>query len=103
MTTTEQHTHADERGTAIAGIRAIADWLEANPDVPAPHHVELAYFDQNRRDESVAEASRIAETHAGTKHNVGDGRWVHVKLPVGGVKGMYTFYVTATPAQSEAW
>jgi hypothetical protein len=49
------------RERTIASIRAFADWLEANQDVPAPQVRRLQYsIIRNTDEERVAEARRVA-------------------------------------------
>lgn len=56
---TQQQT---ERERTIASIRAFADWLEANPDVPLQYLPPFQYSILDGSDEErVAEARRVAE------------------------------------------
>lgn len=54
-----------ERSAFISGLRDVADFLEANPDVPAPLDTVIFVFpkltdsDQERREEVDVIASRI--------------------------------------------
>ena len=54
-----------ERQALIAGLRALADFLERNPDVPAPKYTDILVFpphdapDSERRREVDVIASRI--------------------------------------------
>jgi hypothetical protein len=41
------YAHPIERIALIEGIRAIADFLEANPDVPAPSYTDVYTFPPN--------------------------------------------------------
>jgi hypothetical protein len=38
------HTNAQEPGNLITGLRALADFLEGNPDVPSPCWVDVMVF-----------------------------------------------------------
>jgi hypothetical protein len=54
----------NERQELIAGFRAIADFLESNPDIPAPLYADVLVFPPDvpgtsRRDEIDVIASRI--------------------------------------------
>jgi hypothetical protein len=53
---------AHDRTTFIAGLRALADFLETNPAVPAPRRaIPIIYFpDRGTDDEMRADIDRIA-------------------------------------------
>ena len=38
------HANSEERGRLIAGLRELADFLDQNPDVPAPRYAEVIVF-----------------------------------------------------------
>lgn len=38
------HANSEERGRLIAGLRQLADFLDQNPDVPAPRYAEVIVF-----------------------------------------------------------
>jgi hypothetical protein len=49
------------RDALIAGLRQLADWYEAHPDVPAPWYPELAHCVMSSDDDTgVAEVQTIA-------------------------------------------
>ncbi|TQS19878.1 hypothetical protein [Microbispora sp. KK1-11] len=52
----------DHRTATIAGLRALADFLDANPDVPVPRtSIRITYFPQRTDDALMrAEIDRIA-------------------------------------------
>lgn len=66
----------DERGEFIENLRRLADWLEANPDVPLPRFAELQHtalggyaserFDQVEEIAALAGVEPIAGRHGGT-------------------------------------
>jgi hypothetical protein len=67
-----------QRQELIAGLRALADFLEGNPEVPAPSYADVLVFppfasdDENRR-EIDAIASRIGtgtETSPAHRHYI---------------------------------
>lgn len=47
------------RAEYIADLRTFADWLEAHPDIPAPHSLRLQYSVSVGRDEADAEAEML--------------------------------------------
>lgn len=56
-----------ERQALIRGLRAIADYLESNPEVPAPRYADMLVFppdgtDAERRAEIDVIAARIGQT-----------------------------------------
>ncbi|WP_405394673.1 hypothetical protein [Microbispora hainanensis] len=55
-------TSDDHRAALIAGLRALADFLDANPAVPVPYSVNVLHFPHRATDaEMCAEVDRIAE------------------------------------------
>jgi hypothetical protein len=55
------YANADERGCLIAGIRALADFLQDHPDVPAPRWADIYVFPPRGTEEQMrAEIDRIA-------------------------------------------
>jgi hypothetical protein len=67
---------ADDRAERIQGIRDYADWLEANPDVPAPDSV-----DGHSHNVPKPVAAAFAAAYHGIKHQAGITRWVVVAPP----------------------
>jgi hypothetical protein len=65
-----------QRQELITGLRALADFLESNPDVPAPQYTDVLVFpphasDAENRNEIDAIASRIGsgtETSPARRH-----------------------------------
>ena len=65
-----------QRQALISGLRALADFLESNPDVPAPEYTDVLVFpppasDAEKRREIDVIASRIgsaAETFSTYRH-----------------------------------
>ncbi|MEU7692545.1 hypothetical protein [Microbispora hainanensis] len=52
----------DHRSALIAGLRALADFLEANPAVPVPCSANVLHFPQRATDaEMCAEVDHISE------------------------------------------
>jgi hypothetical protein len=49
-------TYADstERAALIGGLRALADYLESNPEVPAPGYTDVFIFPPDGRRDSRA-------------------------------------------------
>ena len=55
------YANAGERGRLIAGFRALADFLEDHPDVPAPSWADVYVFPSRGTDEEMrAEIDQIA-------------------------------------------
>jgi hypothetical protein len=58
---TVAYADADERGQLIAGFRALADFLQGHPDVPAPRWAYVYVFPPRGTDEQMqAEIDQIA-------------------------------------------
>jgi hypothetical protein len=70
------YANATERQALICGLRALADFLDTNPDVPAPAYTDVLVFppfasDDGKRREIDVIASRIgsvAETFSSYHH-----------------------------------
>jgi hypothetical protein len=55
------YANAGERGSLIAGLRALARFLEGNPDVPAPCWADVIVFPPGSTDrEAQAEVDTVA-------------------------------------------
>ena len=55
------YANGDERGRLIAGFRALADFLQDHPDVPAPRWTDVMVFPPDGTDEEMrAEIDLIA-------------------------------------------
>jgi hypothetical protein len=69
-------TYADptERQALISGLRALADFLESNPDVPAPAYTDVLVFPpsapdgENRREVNVIASLIGSETRTYSSH-----------------------------------
>ena len=56
------HANSEERARLIAGLRQLADFLDQNPDVPAPRHADVYVFPaRGSNAEMFAEIDVIAE------------------------------------------
>ena len=56
------YANSEERDRLIAGLRALADFLDENRQVPAPRYTDLFVFPSRRTDaEMFAEIDTIAE------------------------------------------
>jgi hypothetical protein len=63
------YANAEERSRLIDGLRDLADFLDRNPHVPAPHRTDLLVFPPTGTDtEMFTEIDAIAE-HIGTTAN----------------------------------
>ena len=72
-------TYADptERAALIGGLRALADYLESNPEVPAPvYPVVYAFPPAANWPAKRAEIDAIAAQLAVTAHETGGGHYV---------------------------
>ncbi|MEU8340948.1 hypothetical protein AB0C74_04585 [Spirillospora sp. NPDC048832] len=54
------YADTNQRPRLIAGLRALAAYLEAHPEVPAPHATELMVFAQGSDHAQRTEIERIA-------------------------------------------
>lgn len=55
------YANADERGSLIAGLRALAEFLEECPDVPAPRWADVLVFPPGSTDtQAQTEVAAIA-------------------------------------------
>jgi hypothetical protein len=55
------YANSEERTRLIAGLRDLADFLDQNPQIPAPPHTDLLVFPPNGTDaEMFAEIDAIA-------------------------------------------
>jgi len=56
------HANSEERAALIAGLRDLADFLDQDPQVPAPRFTDLLVFPQDGSDAQMfAEIDAIAE------------------------------------------
>jgi len=70
------YANATERQALIYGLRALADYLESNPDVPAPTYTDVLVFppsasDAEKQREIDVIASRIGsgtQTYSSYRH-----------------------------------
>jgi hypothetical protein len=62
--------NSEERERLIAGIRELADFLDQNPDVPAPRHADVLVFPTpGSNAEMFAEIDAIAQQIGTTASN----------------------------------
>lgn len=66
-----RYADMNQRPRLIAGLRALAAFLEAHPEVPAPHGAEISVFTRGTDDAMRAEVDRIAAL-AGSQINAED-------------------------------
>lgn len=75
----------EQRHQAIAQIRAYADWLQANPDVPVPTYLSGTVHPHHlSREASMVMARNLADRHHGAKLSSGESLWVAAQAPVDG-------------------
>ena len=67
------HANSQERGRFTAGLRELADFLDQNPQVPAPWRADVLVFPADRTDaemfaaiDAVAEQIGVTATDAGS-------------------------------------
>lgn len=66
------HPNSAERGRLIAGLRQLADFLDQNPDVPAPRYAEVIVFPApGGNAEMFAEIDVIAQQIGATASDTG--------------------------------
>jgi hypothetical protein len=92
-----------DRGEVIAAIYAYAQWLEDNPDVPTPSHIDATVHlpASITRDESRAIARRFADRYGAAKHTSGEHGWViHTLMtkPIRVAHTIHTNYDVAPPS-----
>ena len=69
------HANSEERGRFIAGLRELADFLDQNPQVPAPWRADVLVFPPDGSDaEMFAEIDAIAEQIGVTASDAGSPR-----------------------------
>ena len=81
------YANSEERAALIAGLRDLADFLDQNPQVPAPRRTDLLVFPPDGTDaEMFAEidaiAQRIGTTASDTDSPAGHYSAVHCFGPV---------------------
>ena len=76
------YAHAIERQALISGLRELADFLETNPDVPAPAYTGVLVFppspsdEENRREVDVIAALIGSGTRTYSTHrHYATSRW----------------------------
>ena len=66
------YANSEERAALIAGLRDLADFLDQNPQVPAPRRTDLLVFPPDGTDaEMFAEIDAIAQRIGTTASDVG--------------------------------
>jgi hypothetical protein len=69
------HADSGERATLIEGFRALADYLESNPEVPAPSYSTVYAFPPDRDcAEARAEIDAVAELLGGQAQETANGQ-----------------------------
>jgi hypothetical protein len=64
--------NSEEHGRLIAGLRKLADFLDQNPDVPAPRHADVLLFPApGSNAEMLAEIDTIAQQIGTTATDAG--------------------------------
>ena len=73
------YVNSDERAALIAGLRELAEFLDRNPQVPAPRYADLLVFPTKGTDaEMFAEIDVIAEQIGTTarRNDTADGHYI---------------------------
>jgi hypothetical protein len=83
---------------AIAAIRAIADWYEANPDAPTPQHIKIHSWVEGDNDtaERTADLALFASTYNAIIKRSAGSRWATARLPMSGPNPVGDVQVDAT-------
>jgi hypothetical protein len=77
------YANSEQRERLIAGLREHADFLDANPDVPAPRYADVLVFPPDGRTaEMFAEIDEIAE-RIGTSASADHSPAGHYSISVG--------------------
>lgn len=87
------------RAAFTAGLRELADYLDANPDVPAPYWAKATFFPGGSDADQIAEVDRVA-THLGVEPSWRCGTQYVVSRSFGPI----TFEaVVITEAERQEW
>jgi hypothetical protein len=74
------YANSTERSEVISGLRGLADYLESNPEVPAPVNCAVFTFpSQTEWAEMRAEISAVAVRLGVTAHLSGGGHYIAVR------------------------
>jgi hypothetical protein len=75
MQTTSYYANSEQRGRLIAGLRNLAEFLDQNPQVPAPTRADVMVFPPDSSDaEMFAEIDAIAAQLGVTASDAGSSR-----------------------------
>jgi hypothetical protein len=75
------YTDSTERAALIGGLRALADYMESNPEVPAPSYPTVYTFPSNGGwAEMRTEIDAIAARLGAIAHETGSGHYVAARL-----------------------
>jgi hypothetical protein len=81
------YANPEERAALIGGLRALADYLESNPEVPAPRYTDVYTFPPDRAcAEMRAEIDAIAVVLRRQARETGRGRHYTVTRSFGPVE-----------------
>lgn len=97
-------TDDDHRTALIAGLRALADFLDANPAIPVPHSIDALHIPHHATDAEIcAEVDHIAEL-LGTPISTRDRAYGHYAASIrfGPVEYRAVAILAARRAQYEA-
>jgi hypothetical protein len=74
------YANASERTALISGFRALADYLESNPEVPAPFHTDVLTFPPDSNWEATCtEIDTIAARLGVTSRKTAGGHYVAMR------------------------
>jgi hypothetical protein len=74
------YANADERGSLIAGLRALASFLQDNPGVPAPGWADVYVFPPDEAQEQMrAEIDQIADRIGTAAEDTPHGHYAAVR------------------------
>lgn len=95
------HANTQERGSLIAGLRSLADFLAGNPDVPAPCWTDVMVFPENGTEHEMREEIDRISALIGTQ--VDDQTAVHGHYTVTRKFGPVEYRAVFIPADSREY
>jgi hypothetical protein len=91
-----------ERAELISGFRALADYLEVNPDIPAPYYADVYAFPPNGECAQMrGEVDTVAELLGKQAHERAGGRQYTVTRSFGPV-GYHAVAICKQPCHADA-
>lgn len=91
-------TAPDDRAAYVAGLRELADYLEATPDLPVPDVSTVSYHPRGTDEQGRAEVDRVAEVLGTAAESTAGGDHYQVTRRFGPVE----YQAIAITADSQA-